>query len=348
MGIASARAEVTRRSSMTLQIPNSIAKVIICMCAATTAVAQQLSAPEPQPATIVGTVVDSTGSVVSGAMVVLEGQSGNDDRRVVTQNNGFFKLDGVRPGIYHVSVSAQGFAKWTSSNITITPGQYFILTGVNLRIRNVEVTVNVVPAEERAVQQLKQQERQRIVGVIPNFYVVYNENAPPLTPKLKFRLAMKFLTDPVTMAGFVLNASIYQTSGYPSYPQNAKGYGQRLGATFAGGYTNILVGDAILPSLLHQDTRYFYQGTGTTKSRLMHALSTPFVVRRDGGGHAFNLSDLGGDLASGAIANAYYPEKDRGANLVVKSALIGVAGRTINALFQEFVLRRFTHGRDAR
>lgn len=334
-------------ASTSLQVLKSIRTAIICICAITRAAAQQPPAPEPRPATIVGTVVDFKGGVVPGATVVLEGQDRNEDRRVVTQNNGFFKLDGVKPGVrYHVGVEARGFAKWTSGEITVTPGQYFILKGINLRIASVQVTVSVVPKEEIAVQQYEAQVTQRVFSVLPNFYVAYNQNAVPLTSKLKFKLATKFLTDPVTMAGFVLNASIYQVTGYPSYPQNAKGYGQRLGATFVGGYTNIFVGDAILPSLLHQDPRYFYQGTGSTKSRLMHALSSPFVIRGDDGSRQFNFSDFGGDLASGAIANAYYPDKDRGARLLRNSVLIGIAGRAINATFQEFVLRKFTHGRD--
>jgi hypothetical protein len=166
---------------------------------------------------------------------------------------------------------------------------------------------------------------------------------------LKFHLATKFLTDPVTTAGFLLNAAIYQAAGYPSYRQGAKGFGQRLGATFVGGYTNILVGDAILPSLLHQDTRYFYQGTGTTKSRLIHALSSPFVIRGDDGRREINFSAIGGDLVSGAVANAYYPDKDRGARLVLSSALIGAGGRAANAVVQEFLLHKFTsrHGKSS-
>lgn len=76
---------------------------------------------------------------------------------------------------------------------------------------------------------------------------------------------------PVTITGFGLNAAIYQAAGYPSYQQGANGYGQCLGATFVGGYSKIMIGDAILPSLLYQDPRYFYQGTGNTKSSLLHA-----------------------------------------------------------------------------
>jgi hypothetical protein len=328
---------------MKLQLTRPRIPLVICLGAAITSAAQQISAPEPQPGTIVGTVVDATGGVVPGATILLQGQTPGDERRAVTLDNGFFRLDGVKPATpYHLAVSAEGFAQWTSDHLVLTPGQYFILTGINLRVASVQVTVNVVPTEELAIEQLKAEEQQRIVGVIPNFYVAYDRDAAPLTPKMKFQLATKFLTDPVTTAGFALNAAMYQMGGYPSYQQGAKGYGQRLGATFAGGYTNIFVGDAILASLLHQDPRYFYQGTGTTKSRMLHALSSPFVTRGDDGRHEINFSDIGGDLASGAIANAYYPQKDRGASLVLSSALIGAGGRAVNAIVQEFVLRKFT------
>lgn len=332
---------------MTPPIPRFLCALLICACAATTTLAQQLSAPEPEPGTIVGTVLDFTGGVVSGAIVSLHAQNRNDDRRVLTQGNGFFKLDGVKPGIhYHVEVSSQGFTNWTSDDITLAPGQCFIVTGISMRIASVQQSVTVVPIEEVAVQQLRVEETQRILGVIPNFYVVYDKNPAPLTPKLKFRLATKFLTDPVTTTGFALNAAIYQMAGYPAYGHGAKGYGKRLGATFAGGYTNILVGDALLPTLLHQDTRYFYQGTGTTKSRLMHALSSPFVIRGDDGHREINFSGIGGSLASGAIANAYYPDQDRGARLVLSSTLVGIGGRMANAVVQEFLLRKFTSQHD--
>ena len=328
---------------MTPPISRSVRALFLYLCTATVTVAQQLSAPAAQPGTIVGTVLDFRGDVVSQATVVLQGPNLDDVRSIAAQENGSFKFDSVNAGIpYHLSVSAPGFANWTSNKIILAPGQYLILTGINLRIAPVQVTVTVVPSEELATQQLKSQEQQRIVGVLPNFYVVYERNAAPLTPKLKFHLAFKFLVDPVTNAGFVANASLYQANGYPSYSQDAKGFLQRLGATYAGGYTDILVGDAVLPSLLHQDTRYFYQGTGTTKSRLLHAISSPFVVQGDDGRRQFNFSGIGGNLVAGAIANAYYPDKDRGVNLVVRSALIGAGGRMVNAVAQEFLLKKFT------
>jgi hypothetical protein len=329
--------------TVTPPISRSVRALFLFICAATMTVAQQLSAPEAQPGTIIGTVLDFTGNVVSRATVVLQGPNRGDVRSISAQENGSFKFDSVKAGIpYHLSVSAAGFVSWTSNKIILAPGQYLILTGINLRLARVETTVTVVPPEVRARQQLKAQEQQRIIGVIPNFYVVYERNAAPLTPKMKFDLALKFLTDPVTNAGYGLNAAIYQANGYPSWNQDAKGFMQRLGAAYAGGYTDVLVGDAVLPSLLHQDPRYFYQGTGTTKSRLLHAMSSPFVIRGDDGRREINFSGIGGNLVSGAIANAYYPDKDRGVNLVIRSALIGAGGRLVTAVAQEFLLHKIT------
>jgi len=332
---------------MTLQFPKSVCTLFVCISAATMTLAQQVLPSAPQTGTIIGTVLDVNGGTIPSASVVLQGPTPDDHRALVTKDNGFFKLDGVKPGIpYHAIVIAQGFANWTSNEVIVEPGQFFILNGITLRVATVQVTVSVVPPEQLAVEQVKALEQQRILGFIPNFYVSYETNPVPLSAKLKFQLALRALVDPVTIAGFGLNAAIYQGAGYPSYGQGAKGYGQRLGATFVGGYTNVLVGDAVLPSLLHQDPRYFYQGTGTTKSRLLHALASPFVTKGDDGHQQINYSSIGGDLASGAIANAYYPTRDRGPGLVVKSALIGAGGRMANAVIQEFVLRKFTsrHG----
>jgi Carboxypeptidase regulatory-like domain len=321
---------------MTLGIRKSACALAIVLWASALSHAQQPLPQAPQTATIIGTVLDITGGTVPNATVVSQGP--NENRTLETGDNGFFKFDGINPGTpIRILVNASGFKSWTSNEIILQSGQSFILTGVTLAVAPVEVSVNALTTEQVAAEQVKFQEKQRVFGVVPNFY-----NAAPLTPKLKFQLAMKALTDPVTMSGFGLNAAIYQAADYPSYRQGGAGYGQRLGATFAGGYTNILLGDALLPSLFHQDPRYFYQGTGTTESRLRHAIAFPFVTRGDDGRREINYSNIIGDLASGAIANAYYPSQDRGAGLVARSALIGVGGRMALGIVQEFVLHKWT------
>ena len=107
-----------------------------------------------------------------------------------------------------------------------------------------------------------------------------------------------------------------------------------------------MIGDAILPSLLHPDPRYFYQGTGTTGSRIRHAMFSAFVAKGDNGRWQPNYSSLGGDLASSAPANLYYPQSNRGAGLVFGNFAIGTAERIGASLAQEFLLAKFTrrHG----
>lgn len=328
---------------MSSAVAKSGLAVVLVLCAATFTLAQQAPPPLTQPGTILGTVVDATGSTVPNATVVLRGPRPNDERSLVTTDNGFFEFDRVNPSTpVRVEVSASELKNWTSNEITLQPGQFFILTDVTLAVAPLETSISAVTQEQVAAEQIKLQEQQRVMRVIPNFYVTYEKKPAPLTAKLKFKLAMKALTDPVTITGFGMNAAMYQAADYPSYGQGWTAYGQRLGATFAGGYSKILLGDAVLPSLFHQDPRYFYQGTGTTKSRLIHALSTPFVTRGDDGRREINYSNILGDLASGAIANAYYPSQDRGAGLVARGALMGTAGRMALGVVQEFVLRKWT------
>jgi hypothetical protein len=307
------------------------------------AAAQYVSAPEPQAGAIIGTVTDVNDATIPGATVALEGPSHADPPRVVTGDDGIFQLEHLSPGIpYHVIVRATGFADWTSPEVTLTPGQYMDLTGIRLRAATA-VTVNAAfSTEEIATEQVRVAEKQRVLGFIPNFYVVYDQNFVPLTPKLKFRLALKVSIDPVTFLGTAFLSGIDQAADTPDYVQGMKGFGQRMGAHYANGLTDILIGGAVLPSILHQDPRYFYQGTGTKKSRARHALTTPFICKGDNGRWQPNFSSLGGYLASGAIANTYYPESSRGAGLVFSTALTDVAASMANGLIQEFLLRKLT------
>jgi hypothetical protein len=326
-----------------MSIRHRLCLLVLSMSVASAAAAQYVSAPEPQTGTIIGTVTDVNDATIPGATVALQGPSLADPPRVVTGDNGFFQLQHLNPGIpYHVTVKANGFADWSSPEVTLTPGQYMDLSGIRLHVA-VAVTVNAIfSTEEIATQQVKEEEKQRVLGFIPNFYVVYDRNAVPLTTKLKFRLALKISTDSVTFLGTAFISAIDQAADTPDYVQGAKGFGQRLGANYANGLSDILIGGAILPSILHQDPRYFYQGTGTKKSRARHALTNPFICKGDNGRWQPNYSSLGGYVASGALANTYYPESNRGPGLVFSTTFIDIAANMANSLLQEFVLRKLT------
>jgi hypothetical protein len=312
--------------------------------AARIAAAQQVSAPQPQAATLVGTAVDVQDDPIPGATAMLQASSAGDPQTATANQNGFFQFSNVTPGVaYHIIVSASGFANWTSPAITLQPGQYMELPGVKLQLAVVVTTVTAaLTSEEIATEQVKMEEKQRVLGFIPNFYTVYDKHPAPLTAKLKFQLALRTTTDPVTILGAAFVAGIDHAGDTPNYGQGWGAYGQRFGANYANGLTDIMIGGAILPSLLHQDPRYYYQGTGTRKSRVIHALSTPFICKGDNGNWQPNVSSLGGYLASGAIANTYYPESNRGPGLVFGTFGINVAADMANGLIQEFLLKRLT------
>jgi hypothetical protein len=305
--------------------------------------AQEISAPQPQSGTLAGTVLDVNGGIVSGATIVVDEGTATDQKTATSNDTGDFTLTNVSAAVeHHITVHAGGFKNWISPAITLIPGQALEVTDIKMMLSEVEMSVNAIMPEQLALQQVHAEEKQRVLGVIPNFYVVYDKNPMPLTTKLKFQLALRAGTDPATIGGAAFLAGIYQAAGTPNYQQGLTGYGQRFGATLADGFSDIMIGGAILPSLLHQDPRYFYQGTGSIKSRALHAISAPFICKGDNGKWQFNYSSVGGDLASGALSNLYYPASNRGTALVFSGALITTGARIANTLAQEFVLHRFT------
>ncbi len=304
----------------------------------------QISQEAPRTATIMGTVTDVNGEVIPNATVVLKEVEGTDPRTILTTETGMFEFHDVTPGIaYQLSIRAKDYEDWISTPIILNPDQFKIVTGIQLRIATERTTVDVhYDPVEVATEQFRAEEKQRVFGIIPNFYVSYESDPAPLTTGMKFKLALKVSTDPVTAAGVFLVASAKQAGNTPDYGQGWGAYGKRFGAVAADGFSDIMIGGAILPSLLHQDPRYFYQGTGTTGSRIRHAVFSPFVARADNGKSQPNYSSLGGVLASSSLSNLYYPRSNRGAGLVFGNFAIGIAERIGASVAQEFLLGKFT------
>jgi len=304
----------------------------------------QISQEAPRTATVMGTVTDVDGDVIPNATVVLNEVEGDDPRTILTTEKGMFEFHDVTPGItYQLNISAKDYQDWISTPILLNPDQFTIVTGIQLRIAPFHITVDVhYDPVKVATEQFKAEEKQRVFGIIPNFYVSYESDPAPLTTKMKFKLALKVSTDPVTAAGVLLVATAKQAGDTPDYGQGWGAYGKRVGAVATDGFSDIMIGGAILPSLLHQDPRYFYQGTGTTGSRFRHAVFSTFVARSDKGESQPNYSTVGGVLASSSLANLYYPKSNRGAGLVFGNFAIGIAERIGANFAQEFLLGKLT------
>ena len=291
-----------------------------------------------------GTVLDTTGALIPGAKVEIDSNLHEESKEIVAGDDGTFQVNGLKPGTsYVIRISTEGAATWSSDPIILQPGQSLTLSDIRLKVETTDSITVSASRNEIATAQVQLETQQRMFGVIPNFYTVYDgANAVPLTPKLKFKLAMRTSIDPVTIAGVAFMAGVKQAAKTPNYQMGAAGYGERFGETAATGFSDILIGGAVLPSLLHQDPRYFYQGSGSKGSRLMHALSAAIVAHGDNGRSQFNASSVGGDLAASALQMAYYPQANRTALTFVGQFGLATAERTLNAIAQEFLFARFT------
>ncbi|HEX3684438.1 MAG TPA: hypothetical protein VHU83_18020 [Bryobacteraceae bacterium] len=189
----------------------------------------------------------------------------------------------------------------------------------------------------KAAAEVRAQEHQRILGVMPNFNTSNVQDAEPLTARQKFELAAKGAFDPFTFAVAGLDAGLSQAENdFPEYRQGALGYAKRFGASYADSFDSTMIGNALFPVLLKQDPRYFRKGTGSFASRFWYAVTSTVRCKNDGGKWAPNYSNVLGNIAAGGISNLYYPSADRGAGLTFQRAATVTAEGALGAVFIEF------------
>ncbi len=193
----------------------------------------------------------------------------------------------------------------------------------------------------------KQEQSQRMLGVVPIFETTNRQNAAPLTPGQKFRLMAKQALDPFEYVAAGLQAGLGQaTDEFAQYGQGAAGYGKRYGAALADQASSQFFYNFFYPALLKEDPRYFRLAEGTTKHRMGYALAQEFVCHTDSGGRSFNWSTALGSVTSGGISNIYYPPADRGFGLTMSRAAISMGYGSAGALILEFwpdIDRKFSH-----
>ena len=296
-----------------------------------------------RPGTISGSVVDRTGAVIAGARVRLMREEPPLNREAISDSDGQFYFSGIAPGAFQLSITSPGFTMQTASG-TLHSGEDCVVPPVEMTVAESvsEVKVSLTPVEE-AEAEIKDEERQRVLGVIPNFYVTYNPAAMHLNHRQKFELAWKATVDPVNFGLTAAIAGIQQAANtFPGYGQGAQGYGKRYAAAYADSVSFTFIGSAILPSLLKQDPRYFYKGTGTRRGRFLYAVANAFICKGDNGRWQTNYSGLLGSLTAGGISNLYYPASERDTTVTFENTLIAIGSTAANNILQEFVIRKLT------
>ncbi|MBV9887395.1 MAG: carboxypeptidase regulatory-like domain-containing protein [Acidobacteria bacterium] len=354
----------TRRTSARLVI---FCAALLLACAACPAFAQhpgpqqQQAAGDPQPeglprvapaltnnqaksttGTICGSIIDVTGAPVVGAKITITRKDQSTDE-TYSDENGRFTLSNVKAGEFQLTISSPGFTSQGTSGL-LHEGENYSVPQVALTLATELTEVHVTMSQmEIAEAEIKEQEKQRVLGFVPNFYVSYVSDAAPLTAKQKFELAWKTTIDPVTFAVTGVIAGLEQSQdAFQGYGQGSQGYAKRFGAVYADGATATFIGGAILPTVFKQDPRYFYKGTGSKKSRALYALANAVICKGDNGKWQPAYSTILGSLAAGGISNLYYDKDDRGADLVFENALVGIGANALTNLLQEFVVKKLT------
>jgi hypothetical protein len=210
---------------------------------------------------------------------------------------------------------------------------------------------------EKAEEQIKEQEKQRTAGILPAFNVSYRSDAVSMTAGQKMRLAFRSSVDPVAFGAAFLMAGYHEAMHDDvGFPWGIKGYGERSGAAYLDAFDGTMIGNGILPSILHQDPRYFRLGHGTTSHRMLYALASNVICKHDNTGKwEPNYSNVAGNIVSGAISNLYYPPSGSGIGQTFTNGMMVTAEGGIGSIFQEFwpdISRKFfhrdpTHGLDA-
>jgi hypothetical protein len=303
--------------------------------------------PLPQtpttPGTVSGFIADADNASIPTARVTLTSDSQPPTTTAITASDGSFTLTNVPPGPFTLSIDATGFTPRKLPG-TLHPSEALTLPTIVLTAAGAATDVQVTATQtDIAEAQINEEEKQRVLGIIPNFYVSYIPNPVPLSPQQKFELSFWTLADPVNL---VLNgalAGIEQADDTYSWGQGAQAYSKRYAAAYGTFLTSTILGNAVLPIFFKQDPRYFYKGTGSIHSRIFYAIANAVVCKGDNHRWQVDYSGLLGGLGAAGLANLYYPAINRsGATLIFENAAIGTALSAAGNLFQEFLIPKLT------
>jgi hypothetical protein len=180
-----------------------------------------------------GVVVDREGSVCEGAHVSLA-PAASAAKTAISGSDGRFVFGDLPAGAFTLTFSSEGFTTQVITGV-LHPGESYEAPPVRLLVTTAQSEVHVSASQKEVAQELfKEEEEQRVLGVIPNFYVAYAPDAPPLTSRQKFHLAWRSSIDPITLMATGFFAGVEQAdNSFSAYGQGAQGYGKRFAANYA-------------------------------------------------------------------------------------------------------------------
>jgi len=210
---------------------------------------------------------------------------------------------------------------------------------------------------QKAEEEVREQEHQRMAGIVPSFNVTYHSDAVSLSPAEKFRLEYRAAIDPYTFSIAAIVAGLGEAEdSNTGFGWGPGGFAKRAAAAYGDNVIGNTLGNALLPSILHQDPRYYRLGHGSIHHRFFYAVATTFICKHDNTGKwEPNYSNVLGNIIAGEISNLYYPDGNSNFGQAIGNGLTVTIEGTFGATLQEFwpdISRRFfhkdpTHGLDA-
>ena len=205
---------------------------------------------------------------------------------------------------------------------------------------------------QEAQKEVKEEEKQRMLGVVPNFNTVIGGHAVPLSPSEKWNLAFHSAVDPFVFVSAGLVAGLGEAQDAHQGWWGPSGYFKRWGAAYADDFDGDMLGNALFPILFHQDARYYRKGSGPApgqalepghnageyklRHRMLYAIATTVICKGDNGKWEPSYSNVLGNLAAGGISNLYYPAYERGAVLTIENGLTVTAEGAVGSILVEF------------
>lgn len=220
-----------------------------------------------------------------------------------------------------------------------------------------DTSLHAVP-EHRVPLPVKEQQPKRILGVMPNYRAVSAGSVPPPpTAKQAFKIATQNTFD---YSSFVFVGITSLTAwgiewphAKPTHPElgyGASGYARYYWRGFLdktdGNYLVIFA----LPTLLHEDERYYAKGEGGFWSRAIYAASRIVITPNYQGRNTINAAEILGRGISQGVSAAYYPSADRTAGALAVKFGWAIGRDALTNVIREFwpdisrhVLHRHPH-----
>jgi hypothetical protein len=310
---------------------------------------QALSLEQSGTGSISGTVLDINEGIVPNARVTLVEEGHFGERTTDSSPEGVFLFSNVGSGTFRITITSRGLETFVSPPINLRAGEHHRLPHIALPLATASISVQVTITQAQIAQeQVTVLEKQRVLGILPNFYTSYIWDAAPLNTRQKFGLGIHSITDPAVFVATAVAAGAEQAANtFPGYGQGVKGYAKRYGADYADEFSSRMFSSAIYPSIFRQDPRYFYKGSGSKWSRFVYAISRAIITRGDNGREQPNYSRILGGFTAGAISNTYHTGQDRGGNLILRNGIIAIGGHAADNLLREFVLKSLSPHSDS-